>query len=610
MLLLLTIGLVSSRTLCPDGTECQERNTCCPTKTGYACCHYPSAVCCSDKAHCCPQGYRCDLNSRLCEKQEVPWYRLLPSPQIPAQENSVPAPLEESNDPAVSVVHCDNYYTCPDGTTCCRTPYGQWNCCKYNVGQCCRDGIHCCPFGYRCDNTSTQCFRGALRFPAAPRIPAMKSDSMQIPAQEEENRVPAPLEESNDPAVSVVFCDNYYTCPDGTTCCRTPYGQWTCCIYNVGQCCRDGIHCCPFGYRCDSTSTQCFRGALRFPAAPRIPAMKSDSMQIPAQEEENRVPAPLEESNDSAVSVVFCDNYYTCPDGTTCCRTPYGQWTCCIYNVGQCCRDGIHCCPFGYRCDSTSTQCFRGALRFPAAPRIPAMKRDSMQIPTQEEENRVPAPLEESNDPAVSVVFCDNYYTCPDGTTCCRTPYGQWTCCIYNVGQCCRDGIHCCPFGYRCDSTSTQCFRGALRFPAAPRIPAMKSDSMQIPAQKEENRVPAPLEESNDPAVSVVFCDNYYTCPDGTTCCRTPYGQWTCCIYNVGQCCPDGIHCCPFGFRCDSTSTQCFRGALRFPAAPRIPAMKRDSMQDHCCQSEKGCCPIGFRCDEASKACISDFDIL
>ncbi|XP_046691288.1 progranulin-like isoform X3 [Silurus meridionalis] len=510
MLLLLTIGLVSGRTLCPDGTECQERNTCCPTKTGYACCHYPSAVCCSDKAHCCPQGYRCDLNSRLCEKQEVPWYRLLSSPQIPAQENSVPAPLGKSN----------------------------------------------------------------------------------------------------DPAVSVVYCDNYYTCTDGTTCCRTPYGQWTCCIYNVGQCCPDGIHCCPFGYRCDSTSTQCFRGALRFPAAPRIPAMKSDSMQIPEQKEENRVPAPLGESNDPAVSVVYCDNYYTCPDGTTCCRTPYGQWTCCIYNVGQCCPDGIHCCPFGYRCDSTSTQCFRGALRFPAAPRIPAMKSDSLQIPEQKEENRVPAPLGESNDPAVSVVYCDNYYTCPDGTTCCRTPYGQWTCCIYNVGQCCPDGIHCCPFGYRCDSTSTQCFRGALRFPAAPRIPAMKSDSLQIPEQKEENRVPAPLGESNDPAVSVVYCDNYYTCPDGTTCCRTPYGQWTCCIYNVGQCCPDGIHCCPFGYRCDSTSTQCFRGALRFPAAPRIPAMKSDSLQDHCCQSEKGCCPIGFRCDEASKACLSNFDIL
>ncbi|XP_053531312.1 progranulin-like [Ictalurus punctatus] len=181
VLVLLMVGLVSCSIVCPDGTECEDKNTCCPTKTGYACCQYPSAVCCPDKAHCCPQDYQCDLETQLCKKKGLPWYRIPLSSQIAAEEEEKRAPvaLVKSDNPSLSVVHCDNFYTCPDGTTCCRSPFGQWSCCIYSVGQCCPDGIHCCPFGYRCDSTSTHCFRGALRLPASPQIAAMQSNTIQ-----------------------------------------------------------------------------------------------------------------------------------------------------------------------------------------------------------------------------------------------------------------------------------------------------------------------------------------------------------------------------------------------------------------------------------------------
>ncbi|XP_053084539.1 uncharacterized protein LOC113536235 isoform X3 [Pangasianodon hypophthalmus] len=602
---------------CPDGT------TCCRSPFGqWSCCVFRVGQCCRDGLHCCPLGFRCDSTSTRCFRGTLslpatPQIAAMQSNtiQVPAEEEEerAPAPLVKSDNPSASVVRCNSIYTCPDGTTCCRSPFGQWSCCVFRVGQCCRDGLHCCPLGFRCDSTSTRCFRGTLSVPATPQIAAMQSNTIQsvppqIPAEEEEERAPAPLVKSDNSSASVVHCDNIYICPDGTTCCRSPFGQWSCCPYSLGQCCRDGLHCCPFGYRCDFTSTRCFRGTLSLPASPQIAAMQSNTIQVPAEEEEKRAPAPLVKSDNPSASVVRCNSIYSCPDGTTCCRSPSGRWSCCVFRVGQCCRDGLHCCPLGFRCDSTSTRCFRGTLSVPATPQIAAMQSNTIQVPAEEEEERAPAPLVKSDNSSASVVHCDNIYICPDGTTCCRSPFGQWSCCPYSLGQCCRDGLHCCPFGYRCDFTSTRCFRGTLSVPATPQIAAMQSNTIQVPAEEEEERAPAPLVKSDNPSASVVRCNSIYTCPDGTTCCRSPFGQWSCCVFRVGQCCRDGLHCCPLGFRCDSTSTRCFRGTLSLPASPQIAAMQSNTIQDQCCQGETGCCPVGFHCDEESKACVEDFD--
>jgi len=39
-------------------------------------------------------------------------------------------PVESDSE---SVVHCDAHTACPDGTTCCLSPYGVWFCCPFQM---------------------------------------------------------------------------------------------------------------------------------------------------------------------------------------------------------------------------------------------------------------------------------------------------------------------------------------------------------------------------------------------------------------------------------------------------------------------------------------------
>lgn len=72
---------------------------------------------------------------------------------------------------------------------------------------CCKDGDHCCPNGYQCDQRQESCIRGGLvigwyRKLEARSHPVMASD---------------------------VKCDTQSSCPTGTTCCPLSTGQWGCC---------------------------------------------------------------------------------------------------------------------------------------------------------------------------------------------------------------------------------------------------------------------------------------------------------------------------------------------------------------------------------------------
>ncbi|KAH8035780.1 hypothetical protein HPB51_008607 [Rhipicephalus microplus] len=52
---------------CPDGNKCDDEQTCCQLRSGsYGCCPYHHAVCCDDKVHCCPEGYKCDAKADRC----------------------------------------------------------------------------------------------------------------------------------------------------------------------------------------------------------------------------------------------------------------------------------------------------------------------------------------------------------------------------------------------------------------------------------------------------------------------------------------------------------------------------------------------------------------
>ncbi|KAI3358501.1 hypothetical protein L3Q82_014919, partial [Scortum barcoo] len=172
-------GLASCYITCPDGNVCSDFSTCCRTKNGYSCCQYPSAVCCPDLAHCCPSGFRCNLVTQMCEKKNQPWMNTPMLKKEAAEKPHSPAvplsPLQELDKNHVpdqqksSLVFCDSYWACPDGTTCCRYPYGGWFCCPYSPGRCCWDGYHCCPLGLDCDYTYTHCVRQGLRYPFTPK---------------------------------------------------------------------------------------------------------------------------------------------------------------------------------------------------------------------------------------------------------------------------------------------------------------------------------------------------------------------------------------------------------------------------------------------------------
>ncbi|XP_069550742.1 progranulin-like [Brachyistius frenatus] len=278
-------GFVSSSNTCPDGNVCSDFSTCCKTTDGYSCCAYPKAVCCSDQAHCCPSGFHCNLGTSMCEKVNEPW---LSMPMVKKEAAEEPSALvlpvthlqEPQNDlvpeqKKSSVVHCDNYHTCPDGTTCCRHPKGVWFCCPYSSGRCCLDGYHCCPMGYDCDLTYTHCVRKSPMYPFSPKQPLSSVLASFIsPSEDESNVEETPMaaltEASNSfPDAGVIRCDAKHFCPQGSTCCKGRTGRLNCCPYQLGQCCADGLHCCQYGYTCDPSSTTCRRGYSQVPSGPQ-----------------------------------------------------------------------------------------------------------------------------------------------------------------------------------------------------------------------------------------------------------------------------------------------------------------------------------------------------
>ncbi|KAF3338946.1 oryzain alpha chain [Carex littledalei] len=82
--------------------------------------------------------------------------------------NPGPSPPSPVTPPSV----CDNYYSCPDSTTCCCIyPYGgycfAWGCCPLEGATCCDDHYSCCPHDFPSKNKNSP-----LRTKAMTRMPA------------------------------------------------------------------------------------------------------------------------------------------------------------------------------------------------------------------------------------------------------------------------------------------------------------------------------------------------------------------------------------------------------------------------------------------------------
>ncbi|XP_022057248.1 progranulin-like [Acanthochromis polyacanthus] len=278
----LVLGVTLCDIRCPDGNTCPDLTTCCLTSLGYRCCPYPRAVCCSDKSHCCPSGYRCNLAAQKCDKADQPWLSLPLAKKEAAVEPSSPVlpviPLQDAESNHVpeetksTYVRCDSYFSCPDRTTCCRHPKGAWFCCPYYPGRCCLDGFHCCPYGYDCDLTYTHCVRNTLMYPFPPKqalssVPASRISTPEDKGSLEEAPMTTLTEALSSPSDErVIRCDATFYCPGGRSCCKGTSGNWNCCPFPLGQCCADGKHCCEYGYTCDPSSSTCRKWYSEVPA--------------------------------------------------------------------------------------------------------------------------------------------------------------------------------------------------------------------------------------------------------------------------------------------------------------------------------------------------------
>ncbi|XP_075942669.1 granulin a [Anarhichas minor] len=140
----------SSSVQCDGQIQCPGQTTCCRLLSGeWGCCPLPNAVCCSDKEHCCPQGYTCNVASNSCLKLIMLQVEAVPLTRVHlAEDQPMPIPSKHRD------VQCDEEASCPDETTCCRTSATTWGCCPYSSAVCCSDMLHCCPAGYTCTETA------------------------------------------------------------------------------------------------------------------------------------------------------------------------------------------------------------------------------------------------------------------------------------------------------------------------------------------------------------------------------------------------------------------------------------------------------------------------
>uniref|UniRef100_A0A3Q3B3Y5 Granulins domain-containing protein n=1 Tax=Kryptolebias marmoratus TaxID=37003 RepID=A0A3Q3B3Y5_KRYMA len=93
---------------CDQQTACPGGTTCCRREAGlWGCCPLPQAVCCSDREHCCPRGYRCNVAQQTCDR-----------------------PGDTSGEPVGVRIPCDARTSCPKDTTCCFMEKShRWGCC-------------------------------------------------------------------------------------------------------------------------------------------------------------------------------------------------------------------------------------------------------------------------------------------------------------------------------------------------------------------------------------------------------------------------------------------------------------------------------------------------
>lgn len=301
-----TDEMCDKETMCPGGTTCCKKNS-----GQWACCPLPQAVCCADREHCCPKGYKCNVAEETCDKPgdlSLHW-----SPKIPARLQRAPGQaVAGPTRPAKNM--CDTQTSCPRDTTCCfMNTSRKWGCCPLPNAVCCTDGNHCCPSGHTCEPHHSSCSKGTRVIPWFAKVGATTEPA----------------------ALTDVKCDDKSSCASGTTCCKLQTGEWGCCPLVKAVCCTDHEHCCPQGYTCNMQTKTCEKKQYESLPLSRVEQPKPNAEEVPC---------------DSA-------GEFHCPKEETCCKISSTEWACCPSPKAVCCSDSRHCCPAGFTCNTAAGGC-------------------------------------------------------------------------------------------------------------------------------------------------------------------------------------------------------------------------------------------------------------
>ncbi|OQV23061.1 putative Granulins [Hypsibius exemplaris] len=234
-----SVQSINAPVVCPGGSECPEFATCCTMPSGnYGCCPFPEAICCSDGAHCCPKNTKCDLDAGRCTTESA-----VDSFHAMAKKIIWPKMLKVKGN--VKSITCgDKQSECPDSTTCCQLPSGDWGCCPFDGAICCSDKLHCCPKDTVCNMEQQRCQHQGRRFAAGvafQKVYLYGNSSVSQSWELNDNTCP----------------DQKQHCSDDATCCKLRSGSYGCCPFAKADCCSDGLHCCPEGKTCNVKAQRC-----------------------------------------------------------------------------------------------------------------------------------------------------------------------------------------------------------------------------------------------------------------------------------------------------------------------------------------------------------------
>ncbi|XP_060085817.1 fibrillin-1-like [Ylistrum balloti] len=594
---------VKANIVCPDKTQCAAGQTCCMKGVNiYGCCPLQKAVCCADRKHCCPFGYKCGTKVGTC----MQGYHIIDL----SVENNHDISREITTDLKVvaeeimqSSVICPDKSQCMTGQTCCQGISGSYGCCPVPNAVCCTDKKHCCPEGHKCETSIGKCVKGDHLMDWLEK----ESNSMSITYQgvccgdkdghccpmgyicnvQERNCRKEGTDEViqwltkmkiNSLSVRNVVCpDGRSECPTGNTCCLGEEGKYGCCPQPNAVCCADKKHCCPNGYTCETGSGKCTR---------------NNAISIEWLEKTESRPV-----GSSAVDVICPDGHSECKSGSTCCLIEGNKYGCCPVPNAVCCADKKHCCPNGYTCETGSGKCTRN---------------NAIAIEWLEKTESRPV-----GSSAVDVICPDGHSECKSGSTCCLIEGNKYGCCPVPNAVCCADKKHCCPNGYTCETGSGKCTR---------------NNAIAIEwLEKTESR---PVGSS---AVDVICPDGHSECKSGSTCCLIEGNKYGCCPVPNAVCCADKKHCCPNGYTCETGSGKCTRNNAisiewlektesRPVGSSAVDVICPDGHSECksgstccliegnkygccpvpnavCCADKKHCCPNGYTCETGSGKC-------